>query len=202
MTPPVVVFRSIFRDRLLYAAPGWLLRETAQQIVTATVPGAETRQLVGPRHDVLPAIAAGRERTAITPWRTNRVLWVTPLGAAHALGHFWDHTTGVFTGYYVNLQTPVRRSPYGFDALDHVLDIVVSPSGAWRWKDEDEFEQAVTLGLFTDAEAVEIRAEGERVIGSLPDLLPTGWEDWLPDASWSLESLKLPGAVREIDRTR
>lgn len=59
----MVVYRSIFRQRLLYAVPGWLLEETPRQVVTATVPGAETRQLVGPRGQVISSIAAGRERT-------------------------------------------------------------------------------------------------------------------------------------------
>ena len=94
MPPPVVIYRSIFRGRLLYAAPGWLLAETARYIVTATVPGAETRQLVGPREDVIRSIATGRERTELIAWRTNRVVWLTPFGAAHAIGHFWNDDSG------------------------------------------------------------------------------------------------------------
>jgi hypothetical protein len=68
--------------------------------------------------------------------------------------------------------------------------------GTWSWKDEDEFEEAVGLGLFTSEQAGEIRAKGERVIGLLPDLLPTGWEDWLPDPAWAADMLTLPAAVR------
>ena len=52
---------------------------------------------------------------------------------------------------------PTRRSTY-----------VVSPDGEWRWKDEDELEEAVELGIWTQAEADEIRAEGERVIAGAP----------------------------------
>ena len=37
------------------------------------------------------------------------------------------------------------------------------------------------LGLFSEAEARAIRAEGERVIGRLDGLIPTGWERWRPD---------------------
>ena len=196
MAPPTVLFRSIFRGRLLYATPGWLLEETPRHVVTATVPGAETRQLVGPRRDVIRSVAAGRERTEVVAWQTNRVVWLTPFEAAHAIGHFWNDASGAFLGYYVNLQAPIRRSPYGFDSLDHVLDIVVKPDGTWHWKDEDELKEAVALGLFTDREALEIRAEGERVIASLPGLLPSGWEGWSPDPSWSVETLRLPAHAR------
>jgi len=190
--PPVVVYRSIFRQRLLYAVPGWLLEETPAHVVSATLPGAQTRQLTGPRTEIIGNIAAGRERTELMAWQTNRVVWVTPFGVAHAIGHFWEHASGRFRGYYVNLQAPIKRSPFGFDSLDHVLDIVIDPSGAWHWKDEDEFDEAIQRGLFTHQEALDIRAEGERVVASLPHLLPTGWEDWLPDTTWSPLTLRLP----------
>jgi len=197
----VVVYRSIFRRRLVYAATGWLLRETATHVVTATVPGAETRQLAGSRHDIMRDLAAGRERTELIPWHTNRVVWLTPFEAAHAIGHFWNDLSGQFLGYYINLQAPLQRARYGFDSLDHVLDVVVSPDGTWHWKDEDELDAAVELGVFTRQEALEIRAEGECVIARLPDLLPTGWEGWLPDPAWSLTMLRLPAEIRDGQET-
>jgi hypothetical protein len=191
------VFRSIFRGRLLFATPAWILEETPHQVVTAAVPGAEIRQLVGPRADVLRRVAAGRERTELVTWQTNRVVWLTPFEAAHAIGHFWNAASGAFVGYYINLQAPLVRSPYGFDSLNHVLDVVVDPDGTWHWKDEDEFIEATTLGLFTPQKALEIRAEGERVIANLPSLLPTGWETWIPNPSWSVDALKQPPDIRQ-----
>jgi uncharacterized protein DUF402 len=191
--PPVVVHRFIFRGRVLYVVPGWLLEETRTHVVTATVPGAETVQLAGPRANAIADIAAGRERIERMLWHTNRVVWWTPLGAAHSIGHFWNAASGIFLGYYINLQAPLRRSPLGFDSRDHVLDIVVKPDGTWHWKDEDELAQAVEVGLFTPAQAIAIRAEGERAIATLPSRLPTGWEDWLPDPTWP--PLTLPESV-------
>jgi len=58
------------------------------------------------------------------------VLWRTEFGAAHALGHFWNAETGRFLGHYVNLQAPLQRSEFGFDTMDHQLDVVVEPNGA------------------------------------------------------------------------
>ena len=75
-----------------------------------------------------------------------------------------------------------RRRFAFMEPTDQALDIVVSPSGEWRWKDEDELAEAVELGIWTEREAQEIRAEGERVIAASP--WPTGWEDWRPPEHW------------------
>ncbi len=191
--PPVVACRSIFRGRLLNAVSAWLLSDTPTHVVTATVPGAEAIQLVGPRVEIIRKVAVGRERLHHIVWGRNSVVWMTPWEGAHSIGHFWNAESGEFGGYYVNLQAPLRRSPFGFDAMDHILDIVVKPSGEWRWKDEHELAEAVEVGLFTSAEAAAIRAEGERVIATLPQLLATGWEDWQPDPAWP--PTKLPASM-------
>jgi hypothetical protein len=190
--PRVVTFRCFARGRLIYATPGWLLEETPTHVVIAVVPGSETLQLVTPRADVMRELARDREQTGVRLWQTNRVVWLMPFGAAHAIGHFWNDATDEFLGHYINLQAPLRRTPLGYDSSDQVLDVVVAPDGTWRWKDEDEFAEAVQLKLFTPAEAAAIRAEGEHVIARLASLLPTGWEGWRPDASWPVSALKLP----------
>ena len=120
---------------------------------------------------------------------------VEPCAPDHAvrsedsLALFWDEATDEFVGWYVNLQKPLERSPLGFDTLDQALDVWIDPDGSWRWKDEDDLAACVVLGLFSPDEAVEIRAEGERVIAALPDLIPTGFEDWSPDPGWEAPEL-------------
>ena len=47
----------------------------------------------------------------------------------------------------MNFEQPLRRTPIGFDTFDQKLDLIVMPDGAYRWKDEDELEQAAALGL-------------------------------------------------------
>ena len=182
--PPLCVYRSIFRRQIVFVQTGRVLEETPERVVTVTLPGDDTRAPVGSRLEVLESMANGSVRTQQLAWHTNRVLWITPFAEAHALGLLWDGETGRFKGYYVNLQAPLTRTASGMDSCDYVLDIVITPDGAWRWKDEDEFALAIDLGIFSDAEAEQIRCEGERVIASLPRLLPTGWEDWRPDPEW------------------
>ncbi len=74
--------------------------------------------------------------------------------------------------------------------MDYLLDIVISADqSTWHWKDEDEFNQAVAIGVFSPEEARAIRQEGERIIqlfkaGRSP--FRDGWENWRPPAEWGL----------------
>jgi hypothetical protein len=118
------------------------------------------------------------------PWSDGpaTLMLFTP-GQAHAIWLFWNER-GAFSGWYVNLEDPWRRTPIGFDTRDHLLDIAVDPDGQWRWLDERDLEVATDLGLFSELDASRIRAEGERVIGTWP--FPTGWEDWQHDPRWTV----------------
>jgi Protein of unknown function (DUF402) len=111
-------------------------------------------------------------------WRWHHVLSLSRRGDAHSLWHFWDEEWS-FVCWYVQLHTPMREVDGGFEVTDQALDVLVEPDGTWRWKDEDDLAEAVALGVWTAAEAAEIRAEGERVITERP--WPTGWEEWRPE---------------------
>jgi uncharacterized protein len=120
-----------------------------------------------------------------SPWREPGVLQLWPTFAAHAVWVFDE-------AWYVNLQEPFRRSEFGVDTADQLLDLVRMRDGEWHWKDEDELAAAVIRGYMSEEEAVAVRAEAERVIAA--DAFPTGWEDWEPDPTWPVPSL--PSGVR------
>jgi protein associated with RNAse G/E len=89
--------------------------------------------------------------------------------------------------WYINLEYPLTRTDTGFDYTDMLLDILVEPDlKNWRWKDADEFQEAVDIGLISSQEAKMFRAEGEKAL----KLLQSGksvfnaWEHWHPDPSW------------------
>ncbi len=108
-------------------------------------------------------------------------------GLAHSVLVIWQKRWDL-TCWYINLEEPFRRTPIGFDYMDETLDIVVEPDmSSWRWKDEDEFEEALAKGIYSAEQALEIRAEGERALKRLLAREPPfdkRWEDWRPDPTW------------------
>ena len=148
------------------------------------------------------------DERARTPWRLGPGAWygssclqLQRRGEACA---WWRWLDG--SGWYVNLQEPLRRTRIGFDTADHVLDLVVATDGSWQWKDEDELESACRIGRFTRAEAARIRAAGEAAAlvveaGGWP--LDSPWATWRPDPTWPLPELQ-PGwdeAISPLLRT-
>ncbi len=125
-------------------------------------------------------------------WERARWLQLLEPGAAHAIHLWWLAPDWQFAGWYVNLQEPFLRTELGLDYMDHMLDIVIDPDLSWRWKDEDEIAEAVSIGLVTQDWADEVRREGERVIGRLEarqSPFRDGWEHWRPDPDWPLPEL-------------
>ncbi len=187
--PRSLLWRYIYRGKLRWAMPSLLIEETPERVVSLIIPGVVGKS---PHRYIeegyVRQLLEGWELTD-HHWYGKRVLHLTTVGAAHALDLHWDHATGRFLGWYVNLQEPMRPSPFGYDSFDQMLDIWIEPDGSWRWKDWDELVEAERVGIFTSSEAEAIRAEGRRVIASLDSLLPTGWEDWQPDPSWALPTL-------------
>ena len=88
---------------------------------------------------------------------------VTP-GTRHSLTLHWTPEWR-FLYWYVNLERWLGRGPRTIDYVDDKLDLVVTPAGSVRWKDEDELTVAAAEGLL---DAAEVRAEAERVLAAPP----------------------------------
>ena len=121
-------------------------------------------------------------------WEGYRILSFAWPGVAHAVLGFWEDASDTFTGWYVNMEQPLRRTPFGFDTSEDFLDIVITADlETWTWKDEDELAEAVQLGLVTSDRASELRAEGERALERLRRRerpFDDDWSGWRPDPSW------------------
>jgi Protein of unknown function (DUF402) len=108
-------------------------------------------------------------------------------GEAHSTLLIWRGRWKLIC-WYINLEEPFRRTTIGFDYMDQTLDIVVEPDkSSWRWKDDEEFEDAQAKGIYSQEQARTIRAEGERALARLLARKPPfdeRWEDWRPDPSW------------------
>ena len=116
-----------------------------------------------------------------TEWQGTHVLRFERAGDAHSVEIFWDLDWQLL-GWYVNLQAPSVFNGRCIDTTDHALDVTIEPDGTWAWKDEDDLAEAIELRIWSESEAADIRAEGERVVAAAP--WPTGWEDWRPPSAW------------------
>jgi RimJ/RimL family protein N-acetyltransferase len=178
----MVAVRELWRDRIWIARAWSLVEETPERVVLANRPGSETR---------VPVDAGGsRLRVPCAEWELAAGRWehwtlrvARPGDPWSTLLFFDEH--GRHVSWYVNFERPLRRTPFGFDTLDHKLDLVVEQDGEVRWKDVDELEGAARAGV-VDAE--EVRAAARRVLAE--PSWPTGWEEHAPAAS--LEPMRLP----------
>ena len=60
-----------------------------------------------------------------------------------------DHD-GVHLGYYVDIDTPLRKLDGEYYLTDMFLDLWIAPDGMFAELDRDEFEEGYRLGLITD----------------------------------------------------
>jgi hypothetical protein len=125
-------------------------------------------------------------------WEGHGVLQLQRPGEMNAVWVFWEGEARELGAWYVNLQEPFRRTDLGFDTQDLELDIVVSPDGSWRLKDDERLEGWIERGRWTSDEVAAIRAEGRR-LGRELDLGRHWWSDewatWRPEPDWPQPSI-------------
>jgi hypothetical protein len=176
----VVLKRSIYRGNVRWTFPHRYVGEWRDRVAIYCGPGNQGKAMRRGPDGYLKRWATDAPPFD-TEWEQTHVLRFEAPGARHSVEIYWTLEWEQLS-WYVNLQTPTELRNGFIDTTDQALDIVVSPDGEWRWKDEDELAEAVELGIWSEREAEEIRAEGERVIEASP--WPTGWEDWRPPEDW------------------
>ena len=187
----VIVLRGVRRKTVWWACPAITVCDTPE--LTAAYWPAGTLNMDPDRRPTPQDLLSNEVHLVPHTWVQTDVLMLVTPGSAHAVWIMRETGQAKLRCWYVNLQEPLRRTRLGFDSMDHFLDIVISPDrSTWRWKDEDEFEQAVAAGVYTAEQACAIRAEGERAIhlletGQLP--FCDGWETWSPPAEWQIPAL-------------
>jgi hypothetical protein len=196
-----VVIREIWRGKVWSARPEIVVQDKPDLLASHLPP--ETiciypKTLKGER--VTPRNRARMEYILKDEPRPDyHRLRLTIPGANYSVFIFWDLPDMSQRSWYINLEDPLRRTVIGFDYLDQILDVIIKPDlSGWSWKDEDEFAEAVNLGLISQEKAVGLRVEGERVAnwiqsGKSPF---NGWEKWRPDPSWKV--LVLPAGWDKI----
>ncbi len=126
-------------------------------------------------------------------WHTAGTLRLKNPRAMWSLWVFWDEGLENVRGWYINIDSPYERTRFGFDTWDMFLDVAVEADRkSWRYKDEDEFSDAIKAGLFTEREAEEVRATAAQaleIIKSNRTPFDNVWEKWRPDLLWEMPQL-------------
>lgn len=182
----VVVLRETWRGRVFEARPAIVVVDRADHRAFYIPPGAILKSPVDGSGTVL---RLPHGRWSLADRRRGPTHWLSFAwpDVSHAALLRWDEE-GTFLGWYVNLQTPLAQTGVGFDFTDHFLDLIVDPDGTWSWKDEDELDDAITRGLFTEDDAAWFRYWGERAVEHVLLREPPfdeDWSSWRPDPAWA-----------------
>ncbi len=180
----MIVHREIFRGAPWCAMPVVVVEDTPRLLVTYLPEQAPFA--FPPSADGRPHPWAGKRR-----WRGNGVLMLRRPGEAVSVWHFWDGPRRRFSGWYLNLEEPIRRTATGYDTADLELDIWIPAGEAWRFKDEDLLEERVRAGRYTTAQRDASLALGDE-LGAKLDRGERWWDErWAgfePDPAWRAPS--------------
>jgi len=147
------------------------------------------------RAEHLRVLASGKWDLVEMTWNEQPMLWTSVPGEPCSVWTIWQAPNWQHIGWKVNPEAPMKRTRLGFDTADYTLDAVIEPDlERWSWKDEDEFAEAILLGLLTTTEATAIREGTRMVVESLlmvqrDDL--RAWAAWRPLAHWTVPTLPL-----------
>ncbi len=148
----VVVLRGVWRSKFWWACPAIVVQD--QPELMALYWRAGTPVMNTDKRPVPQDLLTNEIQLCPQHWTSTDVLALVVPGEAHAIYLMWETGQNILRCWYVDLHEPYRRTATGFDTMDHLLDIVISPDlSKWKWKDEDEFEQAIAIGVYSPQEA-------------------------------------------------
>lgn len=178
--------------KVFWAYPTIVVQDTSELIVLympAGVLGKDTDHKPTPSE----LLAAEKINIVDCQWERTDVLFLIVPGEAFSTYVMWETGTRNLECWYVNLQEPIKRTRIGFDTMDNMLDVVISPDmSKWRWKDDDEFAEAQKVGFYSNEQAREIWSEGEKAVGLITSerrSLYEEWEKWQANPQWEIPKL-------------
>ncbi len=179
-------------DKVFWAYPTIVVQDTSDLIalyLPAGAVGKDTEKKPTPQELLTPA----KINIVDYKWDRTDVLMLIIPGEAFSTYVMWKTGTKILDCWYINLQEPTRRTSIGFDTMDNMLDVVVSPDMRdWKWKDDDEFAEAERIGFYSHKKAREIWAEGEKAVNLLTSKrwsLYKEWEKWQAKPEWEIPKL-------------
>lgn len=132
--------------------PMTAVRDDSQALVAWLAPGTEVLKTVLDTGEDVRAAPLGErlahgKSMAKTRWRGEAILRVAPTGLPWSVWVFWE-PGWKFAGWYVNLETPMRREGPNVYMEDQVLDVWVTLDRTCHRKFEDELAAGVAEGRY------------------------------------------------------
>jgi predicted RNA-binding protein associated with RNAse of E/G family len=186
-----IVMREVWLGRVWTAMPAVVVEDGTDQRVFFIPAGTRVKYAVDKEGRELRLY---RDEWTLADHVTKRhILGFSWPGSGHAVLAIWDPGWR-FTGWYINLEASLGRRGRFYDFVDHCLDVLIPPDRTrWTWKDEEELEEAVRLGIYTKQQASAFRHEGERaarrVLAGEPPF-DQDWSGWRPDPAWQVPALR------------
>jgi len=185
-----ILLREVWRDRVWTARPH-IVVEDSRDIIALCIPRGSTGKRPIDANGMPKRLPAGDWALGDEAWTRDALLISLP-GEPFSIRPIHDEQPQ-FRFWYLNIETPLHRTPLGFDYMDQTLDIIISPDlSEWRWKDEAELSQAIALGLYSNEQAKDIRATGEQALARFLARKPPldrDWDRWRPPANWTIPVL-------------
>ena len=191
-----ILQQDLWENRLVTSRPVTVVEDNSKHLALYTHPNAPFRSgvirerysmPVSQRIDIYMEMAGpGVEQLEERVSGDYHVLTLTPPNSWSSVWLFWTAQWKLET-YYVNLQAPICRTSRGILVRDYALDIAVNPDMSWSWKDEDEFEELISRGFFTERQVSSIQAEADRMVRAIENKVSPfsdGWEKWRPNTNW------------------
>lgn len=193
-----LVVRTVTEGRIRWAAPAIAVRDDAEAIAYFRPPGGVVKITQGARWNGSESRPERESRlrqellegswTLVDKTLTNRrgsLIVASPDDWFSV--KLTQSDAGDFTPTYVNIQRPYRRSMLGYDTDDLCLDLVVQEDGSHAIKDEDEFNERCSLGLYAEQEQRAILAARDAAIERIESrsgAFDGSWRTWRASDDW------------------
>lgn len=183
-----VILRHVHAGKVWAAIPVTVVEDNPQRIALYVCPDTEFAAPLCSRDEHLRILSSGHWTLQLLSWFGHH-LWTTTPGASYSIWTLWSGSNWKHQMWKINPEEPLQRTSIGFDTRDHEIDVVIqSDLSRWDWKDEDEFAEAVQLGLITSEDANQIRQKtiqvANEIISQQADQL-RAFANWRPPSTWT-----------------
>ena len=193
-----ILQHNVLLGRLTNARPETVVRDAADYLILYTHPNAPYRSTHLTNRHSLSLKERIDQILDFDSWQFEdrrsgdyHLLSITRRDTWYSIWLRWN-IDWEFRGWYVNYQSPYRRTDRGIIVEDLTLDIKVDPDLSWSWKDEDEFAEMVRRGVITAEQAAAVESVKDEVLELIEKKqgpFDSSWTDWRSPEDWPVPRL-------------